>query len=98
MDDHGDERLVITEEIRANVLAMLREVEPDSHLVDCPDTVVICGDAIPAEPDPAGGVWHTMVLAVQCGHGHTSSRITAKCLATPDVPDYPPDREEPRDG
>lgn len=57
----------------------LREAEPNSHLLDCPDSVVIQGDDVPDEPTVAG-TWVTRVWAIQCSHGHATSKLTLRLL------------------
>lgn len=52
------------------ILGVLRDVEPDNHLLDCPGTVVIPGPIPEPIPDPAGnGRWIMLKWSVQCGHG-----------------------------
>ncbi len=60
---------------------MLRQAEPDNHLLDCPDAVVIRGDSVPDQPAPEGD-WVTRVWAIQCGHGHVASKLIIHALVT----------------
>lgn len=66
---------------RAMAFEMLRQAEPDNHLLDCPDAVVIEGDSAPERP-AAEGNRMTMVLAIQCGHGHAAAKLTIHALVT----------------
>lgn len=66
---------------RAVAFRMLEQADPGNHLLDCPNAVVVRGAPVPDQLVD-DGTWVTAVWAVQCGHGHTCSKLTLHVLVT----------------
>ena len=75
---------IVDDFARGMVMGMLAKIDPDNHLVTCPDAVVLEGDRLPDEPDPGGGRWITLVWSVSCGHGRDVVKLTSRLLAERD--------------
>ncbi len=75
-----------SEAVQAYAFTMLRRTEPDNHLLECPDAVVIEGDR---QPDRIadGGRWVTLVVSIQCGHGKHAVKLTLQARVMPDEPE-----------
>lgn len=78
MEIPDDHQIVFDENIRAEVLDMLRESKPDSHLARCPDAVVVAGDQNAVGHAQDGPETLAQLrITVMCGHGesfHTVAR------------------------
>ncbi len=76
-----------SESARAYAFTMLRRTEPDNHLLECPDAVVIEGSRHPDRPAEGGGRWVTLVVSIQCGHGRHAVKLTLQALIMPNEPE-----------
>lgn len=67
-------------------MLLLRRSDPGSHLLECPDAVVIESSTSGRVPNGHGTSTVTFVLAVQCGHGSDAAKLTTTLHIVPNEP------------